>query len=142
MTAKIFGNANKLNFSEELKMGNNNKYALSISVSGWVHGSGWSYSTGFDSRELDADDAGDNKLVEEVKNGTFSTVDWDDFLHFDDWGKEDLKASAYAEEEDALWEMEIFDIDDYRDGNLGNPVYKCSAWDSDLAREWLEGLED
>lgn len=122
-------------------MEDNKKYAYILTEKGWRTGSGYSYETSFASGELE-DNEFDNKFVEKVKNGTFDIGDWDDFLKFSETSREVLEADANAEETDIQWEMQIFSIDDYREGNILDPVYKCSAWNSDLAKEWLEGLAD
>lgn len=122
-------------------MEDNKKYAYILTEKGWRTGSGYSYSDTFESDELTDCDS-DKEFIEKIKNNALDLSDWDDFLCFHDMTKEQLEAVANAEETDTQYEMAIFNVDDYRNGDILDPVYKCTAWQSDLAREWLEGLED
>ena len=129
-------------YTKEIQiMENNKKYAYILTEKGWRTGSGYSYSDTFKSDELTDCDR-DKKFIEKVKNNALDLSDWDDFLCFRDMTREQLEAAADAEETDIQWEMAIFNIDDYRERNILDPVYKCTAWESELAKEWLAGLAD
>lgn len=100
-------------------------YVITINYKEWNNTTGWTgLNDGLESFTAD------KSYVEAMKNGT---VDWDDILKFSDMDRDEIEATAEAEN-DNEWTLTAYAEDDT---DYENPVATCSAWESDLAKEWL-----
>lgn len=107
------------------------KFRIDVIENGWTNGSGWSYSTDYDSWEEEWNS------VYEMENYYRKKFDWDDYMGFSNWDEEQIRSDANPEKSDIYFELTATGIDEN-----GDEV--CNEYDEpiihNLTGKWLSDI--
>ena len=113
------------------------KFRIDVKESGWTNGSGWNYSTDYDSW------AEEWNSVNEMEKFYRREFDWSEYMDFSNWDDEQIRKSANPEKNDVLFEFTATEIDENGDevcDEHDEPIIHnlTGKWLSDIALAYCE----
>lgn len=113
------------------------KFRIDVKENGWTNGSGWSYSTDYNSWEEEWNS------VYEMENYYRKKFDWDDYMGFSNWDEEQIRSDANPEKSDIYFELTATGIDENGDevcNEYDEPIIHnlTGKWLSDIALTYCE----